>query len=157
MELGAKSGSLDEVGKECQVIFTVLPNGSIVEDVLFGDQGVYNSIKEGSIVCDCSSVTPTESQKWAGKFESKGVDFVDSPVSGGETGAKGGITSSDIGTIALKVKKAKVLGQVESGIPVWELGKESKFPGMAYIIFPGNVGEVSTLREIVEELIIEAN
>lgn len=67
--------------------------------------------------------------------------------------AKGGITSSDVGTKALRVKKARVMGQVKKGIPVWMTGEESKFPGMSYIIFPGNVGEVSTLKEIVEELI----
>ena len=67
--------------------------------------------------------------------------------------AKGGITSSDVGTKALAVKKANVLGQIKPGIPVWQTGEESKFPGMPYIIFPGNVGEVSTLKEIVEELI----
>ena len=67
--------------------------------------------------------------------------------------AKGGITSSDVGTKALQVKKARVMGQVKKGIPVWMTGAESKFPGMPYIIFPGNVGEVSTLKEIVEELI----
>lgn len=66
--------------------------------------------------------------------------------------AKGGITSSDVGTKALRVKKARVMGQVKKGIPVWMTGEESKFPGMPYIIFPGNVGEVSTLKEIVEEL-----
>lgn len=66
--------------------------------------------------------------------------------------AKGGITSSDVGTKALRVKKANVMGQVKKGIPVWMTGEESKFPGMPYIIFPGNVGEISTLREIVEEL-----
>ena len=64
--------------------------------------------------------------------------------------AKGGITSSDVGTKALRVKKARVMGQVKKGIPVWMTGEESKFPGMPYIIFPGNVGEVSTLKEIVE-------
>ena len=67
--------------------------------------------------------------------------------------AKGGITSSDVGTKALHVKKARVMGQVKKGIPVWMTGEESKFPGMPYIIFPGNVGEVSTLKEMVEELI----
>ena len=67
--------------------------------------------------------------------------------------AKGGITSSDIATKALKIKKAKVLGQIAPGIPVWKCGCESKFPDMPYIIFPGNVGEDNTLRDIVDELI----
>lgn len=66
--------------------------------------------------------------------------------------AKGGITSSDVGTKALKVKKALVMGQIQKGIPVWLTGEESKFPRMPYIIFPGNVGDADTLRLIVEEL-----
>ena len=67
--------------------------------------------------------------------------------------AKGGITSSDVGVKALRVKCAKVLGQIRPGIPVWQTGAESLFPGTPYIIFPGNVGEVPTLREAVEILL----
>ena len=67
--------------------------------------------------------------------------------------AKGGITSSDVGTKALRVRRATVLGQVRPGIPVWLTGPESKFPEMPYIIFPGNVGEITTLREVVELLL----
>ena len=66
--------------------------------------------------------------------------------------AKGGITSSDVGTKALAVKKANVLGQIRPGIPVWQTGEESKFPMTPYIIFPGNVGEITTLKEAVEVL-----
>ena len=62
------------------------------------------------------------------------------------------IEASDVGTKALAVKRANVLGQIRSGIPVWQTGCESKFPGTAYVIFPGNVGEASTLREAVEIL-----
>lgn len=63
--------------------------------------------------------------------------------------AKGGITSSDVGTKALKVQRANVLGQICPGIPVWQTGTESKFPKIPYIIFPGNVGEDNTLKEAV--------
>ena len=66
--------------------------------------------------------------------------------------AKGGITSSDIGTKALKVKKALVAGQIQPGIPVWKIGDDSKFPQVPYIIFPGNVGADDTLRKVVEML-----
>lgn len=66
--------------------------------------------------------------------------------------AKGGITSSEIGTKALRVRRALVKGQVRPGIPVWQTGPESKFPDMPYIIFPGNVGTETELREIVETL-----
>lgn len=67
--------------------------------------------------------------------------------------AKGGITSSDVGTKALAVQKANVLGQIKPGIPVWQTGVESRFPLIPYVIFPGNVGEVSTLKEAVEVLL----
>lgn len=66
--------------------------------------------------------------------------------------AKGGITSSDVGTKALKVKRATVMGQVRPSIPVWQTGPESRFPQTPYIIFPGNTGNEETLREVVEVL-----
>lgn len=66
--------------------------------------------------------------------------------------AKGGITSSDVGTRALQVKRAKVMGQIRPGIPVWQTGGESTFPKIPYVIFPGNVGEAETLKEVVEIL-----
>lgn len=67
--------------------------------------------------------------------------------------AKGGITSSDIGTKALRVKRANVMGQIRPGIPVWQTGEESKFPLTPYVIFPGNVGEIETLKEAVEVMV----
>ena len=66
--------------------------------------------------------------------------------------AKGGITSSDTATEGLGVKRAMVLGQVQPGVPVWQLGDETKYPGMAYIIYPGNVGAESALTDIKQLL-----
>lgn len=66
--------------------------------------------------------------------------------------AKGGITSSDVGTKALGVKRADVLGQIQPGIPVWQTGAESRFPATPYVIFPGNTGDETTLRRAVEIL-----
>ncbi|HHV56619.1 MAG TPA: hydroxyacid dehydrogenase [Firmicutes bacterium] len=66
--------------------------------------------------------------------------------------AKGGITSSDIATQGLGVRKALVLGQIRPGVPVWRLGEEARFPGLPYVVFPGNVGTDRTLLEVVETL-----
>lgn len=66
---------------------------------------------------------------------------------------KGGITSSDIGTRGLGAERAIVMGQVRPGVPVWRLGAESRFPGLPYVVFPGNVGDRDTLADIVRELI----
>jgi uncharacterized protein YgbK (DUF1537 family) len=64
--------------------------------------------------------------------------------------AKGGITSHDIAQQGLNVNNAMVLGQILPGVPVWQLGEDSKFPGMQYIVFPGNVGDDDSLLEAVQ-------
>jgi uncharacterized protein YgbK (DUF1537 family) len=71
--------------------------------------------------------------------------------------AKGGITSSDIATAALGVQRAWVLGQILPGVPVWRLGNESRFPGLAYVVFPGNVGTDASLAQAIQILRGEAS
>lgn len=64
--------------------------------------------------------------------------------------AKGGITSSDLASKGLGVKSARILGPVIPGVPVWQLGAESRFPGMYYIVFPGNVGDEKSLGTVCQ-------
>lgn len=66
--------------------------------------------------------------------------------------AKGGITSSDVATRGLGVKRALVLGQILPGVPVWQLGAETRYPGLAYIVFPGNVGGPEAVTTTVNAL-----
>jgi uncharacterized protein YgbK (DUF1537 family) len=66
--------------------------------------------------------------------------------------AKGGITSSDIATEALGVRRAMVKGQILPGVPVWQLGPESRHPNLPYIVFPGNVGDSRALLTVVRAL-----
>lgn len=62
--------------------------------------------------------------------------------------AKGGITSSDVATEGLDIKRAMVMGQILPGVPVWQTGPESRHPGLTYIVFPGNVGSPDALVTI---------
>ena len=64
--------------------------------------------------------------------------------------AKGGITSSDVATRGLNVHRAWVLGQILPGVPVWRTGEESLFPGVPYVVFPGNVGDDGSLKAVAE-------
>lgn len=66
--------------------------------------------------------------------------------------AKGGITSSDIATKGLEISQAKVLGQILPGVPVWQAGEDSRWPGMVYVVFPGNVGGPQAIAQVVEML-----
>ena len=61
--------------------------------------------------------------------------------------AKGGITSSDVATEALGIRRAMVLGQLLPGVPVWRAEN-----GLGYVVFPGNVGDNGALLEAVSKL-----
>jgi fructose/tagatose bisphosphate aldolase/uncharacterized protein YgbK (DUF1537 family) len=63
--------------------------------------------------------------------------------------AKGGITSNDVAVEALGVTRAEVLGCVVPGVPAWRLGPDSRAPGLAYVVFPGNVGGDDDLARAV--------
>lgn len=66
--------------------------------------------------------------------------------------AKGGITSSDLATHALGVRKAIVTGQMLPGqIPLWTLS-DGLHPGLPYVVFPGNVGGATALAQVLASL-----
>jgi uncharacterized protein YgbK (DUF1537 family) len=65
--------------------------------------------------------------------------------------AKGGITSSDAATKGLNMKRATVVGQAAAGVPLWRCDESTcKYPGLPYVVFPGNVGGDDTLFEVVK-------
>ncbi|KAM0347628.1 hypothetical protein ACHAPU_004641 [Fusarium lateritium] len=66
--------------------------------------------------------------------------------------AKGGITSSDMATKGLRMKRALIVGQAAPGVPMWRCDEpESKWPGINYVVFPGNVGHNDSLFEVVRQ------
>ena len=66
--------------------------------------------------------------------------------------AKGGITSSDVATRGLGSRRAMIEGQILPGVPVWRAGDETRFPGLCYVVFPGNVGGADALVQLHESL-----
>lgn len=88
VKIGAKKATLEEIGSQCNIIFTILPNGEIVKDVIFGETGLQLSAKKEGVtkqlVCDMSSVMPTESKYCFERLEKLNIGFIDAPVSGGE-------------------------------------------------------------------------
>ena len=63
--------------------------------------------------------------------------------------AKGGITSYSLAKDGLGISRAKVLGQIAPGVPVWSVGQGTRWEGIPYVVFPGNVGTVDTLKSVV--------
>ncbi len=105
--LGARSAACSQIGQECGLVFTILPNGSIVQRVLFAPDGVAGSLAPGSLVVDMSSVTPGDSKICAEKLGTLGCRFLDSPVSGGEPGAVNGTLAFMVGGDSADFERAK--------------------------------------------------
>lgn len=85
--MGATTGSYQEIAEKCNRILMILPTGAIVQEVIFSENGLAPHLKAGTVVCDMSSVTPGESQVCYQKLKEIGVGFIDAPISGGEPGA----------------------------------------------------------------------
>ena len=86
-----------EVGQKSDVIFLMVPDTPDVEHVLFGENGLASSIKQGKVVVDMSSISPIATKEFAKKINALGGDYLDAPVSGGEVGAKNATLSIMVG------------------------------------------------------------
>ena len=89
--------SATEVGKQADIIFTMVPDTPHVEEVLFGSQGLAHGLSAGKTVVDMSSISPIATKAFAQKINALGADYLDAPVSGGEVGAKNATLSIMVG------------------------------------------------------------
>lgn len=78
------------VGRECDVAFVCVPDAPQVEDALFGEHGLAGGLAPGSIVVDCSTISPISSVSFAARLRERGIRFADAPVSGGPARAAAG-------------------------------------------------------------------
>ena len=85
--------SAEEVTRNADIVFTMVPDTPNVEAVLFGANGVAAGLKAAKsdtrkIIVDMSSISPIATKVFAARINSLGADYIDAPVSGGEVGAK---------------------------------------------------------------------
>lgn len=129
-----------DIALNTDVIITMLPNASIVENVLCSSNGVFAGVKEGQIIIDMSSVAPHSTRKMAKIAMEKGVKYIDAPVSGGVVGAEGGTLTIMVGGDKDTVQKIQ---------PILDtLGKN--------IYHVGEVGSGDAVK-IVNNLLLGAN
>lgn len=91
----AKSNA--EVGAQCEVIITMVPNSPQVREVCLGENGIFETAKPGTVVIDMSSIDPMESKAIGAELATKGIELMDAPVSGGEPKAIDGTLSVMVG------------------------------------------------------------
>ncbi|MGB3288703.1 MAG: NAD(P)-dependent oxidoreductase [Burkholderiaceae bacterium] len=84
------AATLAELGKQSDVVITILPNSAIVEDVLFGPQGLASSLRRGAVVIEMTSGIPSQTVAFSQRLAGQGVVLFDAPVSGGVPRARTG-------------------------------------------------------------------
>ena len=113
---GRALASPKEVAQYADIIITMLPDTPDVEKVLFGEDGVVESLTthsdQSKIIVDMSSISPLETHKFATRINVLGHDYVDAPVSGGDVGAQNATLTIMVGS------SAEVFGKVK---PIFEL------------------------------------
>jgi 2-hydroxy-3-oxopropionate reductase len=85
---GKALASPREVAAAADVVILMVTDTPDVEAVLFGSDGVAESLGAGKLVIDMSSISPVATKTFASRIEALGSDYLDAPVSGGEVGAK---------------------------------------------------------------------
>ncbi|MGY3591862.1 3-hydroxyisobutyrate dehydrogenase-like beta-hydroxyacid dehydrogenase [Bradyrhizobium sp. USDA 4341] len=90
----AESGLLATLDRKkiagAEVLFLCLPDGYVVEKVLFGDEGVAAGLATGAVVVDHSTIAHGKTLEISGRLAAEGKRFIDAPVSGAPAGAAAG-------------------------------------------------------------------
>jgi len=96
--LGARpASSPKEVARESDVVFLMLPDSGDVEQVVLGREGLVEGLRSGSIVIDCSTVSPATEVAIAGRLKEMGVHYLDAPVTGSTPAAESGTLTIMVG------------------------------------------------------------
>lgn len=112
-----------DIAADSEVIVTMIGFPKDVEEVYFGEQGIFKKLKQGTILIDMTTTKPSLAVKISEEAANVGVEFIDAPVSGGQVGAINGTLSIMIGG------KKEV---VDAVIPLFEVfGKNTVYQGKA--------------------------
>ncbi len=108
VKLGAQEGkSAPDVAAAVDIVFTCLPDSPDLEQVALGSNGILAGAKPGLIVVDHSTIKPATAKQVAEATATKGVHFLDAPVSGGQLGAEAGTLAVMVGGESAALDRAR--------------------------------------------------
>lgn len=79
-----------DAAKDAEVVWMCVADTAAVERVMFTDDGVEQSLHEGMVVVDSSTISPSATLRFAERAAARGVHWVDAPVTGSKIGAENG-------------------------------------------------------------------
>ena len=96
-----------EAAKDAEYIFTCVGNDNDLREVTFGDNGIFKTIKKGSVYVDNTTASATIAREIHEYAKKNGFGSLDAPVSGGQAGAENGALTVMIGGDQADFDKAK--------------------------------------------------
>ncbi|MBB4008400.1 L-threonate dehydrogenase [Allorhizobium taibaishanense] len=115
----------EEIG-EADTVISVVVNATQTETVLFGPEGIADSLRPGSVFVSSATMDPAIARKLAARLEEKGVHYLDAPISGGAArAASGELTVMASGTPAAFAAARPALDAMAA--KVYELGDSAGF------------------------------
>lgn len=90
MKKGQFGDTPAEAARKSDIVFTMLANPAVVEETALGEDGLLNGLSKGKLWVDSSTVDPSFSRRMAKEAASKGIRFMDAPVSGSKIPAEKG-------------------------------------------------------------------
>jgi len=103
----ARASSAADAASRGEMLVTMLPSSSNVESAYLGPGGVLEGAKRNLLCVDMSTIDPNVSRRVAAALASKGVRFIDAPVSGGSVGAENATLAIMAGGAAEDVNAAR--------------------------------------------------
>ena len=111
------SGSPRDVASHADVVFLCLPTSDHVRAVLFGEDGVVEGAKPGTVIVDQTTGDPRATRSMAAELATRGVTLIDAPVSGGVSGAEAGTIAIMVGAdTATYARVRPVLAEISPNI-----------------------------------------
>lgn len=108
VSLGAREAdSPAELAAESQIVVLCVSDTPDVEAVLFGSAGVVEGARPGTLVIDCSTISPARTRAFGERLAETGLALVDAPVSGGSEGAQKGTLTIMVGGADPDVERAR--------------------------------------------------
>ena len=114
-----------EAANGAEVVWMCVSDTSAVERLLFGPQGVENSLSEGMVVVDSSTISPSATRRFAERVNARGAQYVDAPVTGSKIGAANATLIFIVGGDAAVIERIQPLFQA-MGKQVFHMGETSK-------------------------------
>ncbi len=101
--------------RDCAALLLCVSDDAAVESVLWGEQGAGSALKPGSLVIDCSTISPAAARSMAERLASRDIQYIDAPVTGGTEGARAGTLCVLCGGESAALEKARPLLEVIGG------------------------------------------